>query len=96
MVIEKNKRRKERVSTILPVRLGTTSGLTNDVSASGICFEVDASYQTKSEVSFVIELDAPADKMLLNCKGRIVRIEEHGCKKSVAVELNDLVLRAAD
>ena len=96
MLTETNKRREDRVSTALPVRLDKASGLTSDVSATGICFEVDASYKTGSEISFIVELDTGIEKMLLNCRGRIVRTEEHGRKKTVAVKLVESVLHAVD
>jgi hypothetical protein len=75
MAIVTNKRGEERVHVALPVRLDNAKGLTRDVSASGICFEADANYTAGSEISFVIEVEAFNEKMLLNCKGSIVRSE---------------------
>jgi hypothetical protein len=95
MTIKKNKRGEERVNVTLPVRLDNTSGLTRDVSASGICFEVDASYTPGSEISFVIEVETFTEKMLLKCKGSIVRTEAHGQKIGVAVKIIESVMEAA-
>ncbi len=94
MPTARNKRREDRVSTALPVRLGKASGVTRDVSASGISFEVDTGYETGSEVSFVIELQNGTETMLMNCKGSIVRTEDHGKKKTVAVKLTEAVMHA--
>ena len=96
MAANENKRLEDRVSVSLPVRLDNANGRTRDVSASGICFEVDASYATGSEISFVIELEAGAEKLLLKCKGSIVRTEDHGGKNSVAVKIIESVMEAAD
>lgn len=96
MTTIENKRREDRVNVVLPVMLGKTNGLTRNVSASGICFEVDASYAAGSEVSFVIELETSTEKMLLKCKGSIVRTEDHDGKNSVAVKIIESVMEAAD
>lgn len=96
MTDKQNQRREVRVTTALPVRLDKATGLTRDVSAKGVCFDVDADYATGSEISFVIELEMSSEKMLLNCKGRIVRTEDHGKKKGVAVEITESVMAAAN
>lgn len=96
MTSSDNKRSEDRVNVSLPVRLDKATGLTRDVSASGICFEVDASYATGSEISFVIELETGTEKMLLKCKGSILRTEDHGGKNSVAVKIIESVMEAAD
>lgn len=90
MTISRNKRSEERVNVALPVRLDNTSGLTRDVSVSGISFEVDANYTLGGEISFVIE----NEKILLKCKGSIVRTEAHGQKTGVAVKITESVMEA--
>lgn len=88
-------RGEDRVSVELPVRLGKLHGLTRDVSASGICFEVDASFNAHSEIRFEIELETDTEKMTLKCKGSILRTEEHGKKKTVAIKITASVMEAA-
>ncbi len=95
METKKDKRSEDRVNVALPVRLGPSAGLTHDVSASGICFEADASYTPASEISFEIELETPTEHMRLQCKGRIVRTENHGLKKNVAVKIIESVMQTA-
>lgn len=95
MAINENQRSEERVSVALPVRLDNVSGLTSDVSASGICFEADVDYAAGSEISFVIEVATPTGKMLLKCKGSIVRTEARGQKVGVAVKIIESVMEAA-
>lgn len=96
MTISKNKRAEDRVNVALPVRLDNTVGLTRDVSANGISFEVDADFTAGSEISFVIEMEALNEKLLFKCKGSIVRIEDRGQKTGVAVKIIESVMEASD
>lgn len=91
-MISKNQRDAERVNVALPVRLASASAVTRDVSAGGICFEVDAPYYAGSEISFVIEMEAPVAGLLVKCKGNIVRMRALGQKISVAVKLTEAVM----
>jgi hypothetical protein len=79
----------------LPVRLDSVNGMTRDVSASGISFEIDANFTPESEINFIIEMNALDDKMLLKCKGNIVRTEARGGKIGVAVRIIESVMQAA-
>lgn len=96
MTNKQNLRGEERVKVALPVKLGKASGLTRDVSASGICFEVDANYKLGSKISFVIEVQALGEKMLMKCKGSIVRAEARGKKSSVAVKITESTMEVAN
>ena len=84
---DQGQRREERVSAALPVDLGTATGITSDVSASGVFFETDATYALASEISFAVQLETPGGKMMLRCKGEIVRIEPRGKRVGVAVKI---------
>ncbi|HXK39442.1 MAG TPA: PilZ domain-containing protein, partial [Candidatus Paceibacterota bacterium] len=84
-----DKRRNERILTALPVDLGTATATTRDVSASGVFFEIDASFALGSEIEFTVELDTPGGKMMLKCEGEIVRIEPRGTRVGVAVKLTE-------
>jgi hypothetical protein len=86
------KRKDERITTALPVDLGTAPGVTRDVSASGVFFEVDANYKLGGGIAFTVELDTPGGKMLLKCEGEIVRIEPGGGRVGVAVRIIGAVL----
>jgi hypothetical protein len=90
----RNKRSEERVNVVLPVILDDKIGVTRDVSAAGISFEVDAKYALGSEISFVIELEILNEKMLLKCKGHIIRTETHGQKTGVAVKIAESIIEA--
>ena len=92
---DREKRTGERVFTALSVSLGTATGVTRDVSASGIFFETDASYALGNLISFTVEFDAPGGKMLLKCRGNIVRIEPRGTQVGVAVKIMESTMELA-
>jgi hypothetical protein len=95
-MIGTNKRGEERVNVALPVKLDKANGLTRDISANGISFEVDANYTIGSEISFTIEVGTLVEKILLKCKGNIVRTEVHGQKMGVAVKITESIMEAAN
>lgn len=85
--------RGERVVTTLPVRVQDgVLGLTRDVSATGVFFEIEAvdpAYPLGSDISLTVELEAPTGKMLLKCRGSIVRTESRNSKIGIAVKISD-------
>jgi hypothetical protein len=89
------KRKGERVCTALPVALGGTMGVTRDVSASGVFFEMDTLFAVGSLVRFTVEVATPARKMILNCEGDVVRTEARDTGIGLAVRITDLVMRFA-
>ena len=89
------KRREERVAASLPVALANASGMTRDVSATGIFFETEAEYSPGNKIELTVELHSPAGKLQLKCQGAIVRIERHDSKVGVAVEITNSLLRYA-
>jgi PilZ domain. len=94
--MKEGRRAAERVKVKLPVALDKATGLTRDVSASGIYFETQTPLAENSEVDFAIALDSPAGKLRLKCKGYIVRVESRGRKTGVAVKIADSWLEAVD
>ena len=90
-----NKRKEERVSTLLPVDVENTAGIVRDVSASGIFFEIDAKYTLGSLITFAVKLDTPSGFMNLKCLGKIVRIEPRDSRVGVAVSITESMMEAA-
>lgn len=80
---------EERIHAALPVNLETATGITHNVSASGIFFETSATLAQGSSISFTVEFDAPGGKMELKCQGEIVRTEQCGDRMGVAVKITD-------
>jgi len=92
---ENEQRREERVAAALRVTLDRGSGITENVSASGVFFETDASYAAGSPIRFTVDVDTPGGKMLLNCRGDIVRVERRQSRIGVAVRITESVIRPA-
>lgn len=88
-----HRRENERVYAEIPVRVSEQIGLTRDVSASGIFFEIDDFNEIGTEISFELELDTPSGKMTLQAVGNIVRTESRGQKTGVAVKIVDSKFR---
>ena len=81
--MERVKRGEKRVSATLPVNLeGGAIGLTRDVSASGIFFEIDIENIPDSLISFTLEFEGPGGGMTLRCKAQVIRVE-HPPEESV-------------
>ncbi len=82
------KRIEERVSIAHPVRLKRKTGVTRNVSASGVFFETNADYAAGSKISFSIEIDGlREEKMMFKCKGQIMRVERRKGRVGVAVKI---------
>ena len=85
-----------RVKTGLPVLVDFGgSGVTRDVSPTGVFFESDVGYAVDSTIHFVIEFRAPAGSMRMDCSGIITRVEKQGKKVGVAVKLRSQRLKSA-
>lgn len=94
MANRRDQRGEERVPAALTVKVDHATGVTRDISVSGICFETDADYTAGNEISFMVELESPIGKMILKCQGRIVRTEARGDKTGVAVKITESVMEA--
>lgn len=88
-----NQRDNERVPAMATVEFGNElwprKGVTRDISASGMFIETDANHPIESLISFSVELDTPQGKMLLKCRGEVVRIEPRHRKVGIAVKITE-------
>jgi hypothetical protein len=72
----------------LPVVMeGGQSGVTRNISASGVMFELDRVQQIGSMVDFEIHLDTPDGPVKLVAHGKVVRVTEQRERTGVAVQL---------
>ena len=90
----KDKRTGERLGAALAVNLGKASGVTRDVSASGIFFEIDVAYPVGSRIHFELDLDTPWGRAKCDCRGKIVRVERHDGTVGIAVQFAEARPRA--
>ena len=89
-------RREERMSAARPVILDSGTGVTQNVSASGVFFETNVDYAAGTKISFAIELNGPdGKKLMLSCQGEIVRVEHRDGKVGVAATIVTSTLEPA-
>lgn len=88
-LFNKEPRKEDRVGQTLPVRVlgDKVTGVTRNLSFSGVYFETDSRYQVGSMIKMTIDFDGP-QKMQLECEGTIVRVEEQGSRVGVGVRMN--------
>jgi hypothetical protein len=83
-----HKRLEQRMPTTRPVQLDRGTGITRNISTSGIFFETNEDYAEGSEISFAIELDGPqGEKLMLRSRGAIVRVERRDGRLGVAAKV---------
>jgi hypothetical protein len=76
------------MSATRPVRLDRGTGVTRNISASGIFFETDVDFAPGSAITFSIELSGPqGEKLMLKSRGENVRLEIRGDKMGVAAKI---------
>ena len=63
------------------------SGISKDISATGIYFELDEKQELGSLIAFWIELDTPGGILKVVCEGEVARVVEEGGKMRVAARI---------
>jgi hypothetical protein len=82
------KERSPRVRASFPISIADgVIGRTTDISATGMCFDLDGKQELGSVISFSVELDTPGGKLTIVCEGKVVRLEEGGGKLKVATKI---------
>ena len=87
MRIEDQRQGAPRIPSNLVVVENGKKGITRDVSATGIFFEIDAKHEAGSAIQFQIELDTPGGKLMLMCEGEVVRVEDLNGKVGIAAKI---------
>jgi len=83
------KRRHQRIHIALPVFLKDATGVTRDVSASGMFFWIAGACALDDLIGFEVELHRPVGRMRLKCLGDIVRTESGNARVGVAVKITE-------
>lgn len=89
-------RADERIPVAMPLHIGEVTGITRDLSASGVFFEIDAAATIGSSIHCELELKTSTGKFILKCQGTIVRTETHGDRTGVAIKIVDSRISADD
>jgi PilZ domain len=79
--------REPRYDAHWPLRMGQDSGVTRNLSASGLFFELDASAQPGQTISLCIDLDVVGRKMQWICQAQVVRTESKDGKLGVGARI---------
>ena len=78
-------RRDQRISTALPVFLENATGVTRDVSTSGVFFWTCGTHAVGESISFSMQVQRLEGNMMLKCRGDVVRTKPRGTHVGVAV-----------
>ena len=81
------RRMGERFKLALPLQLNDGTGMTRDISTSGIFFETESAYS----IGDTIRLSLNFEHETLQCEARVVRVEPRNGQFGVAVELKSYV-----
>ena len=71
----------------------SVTGQTEDISAGGVLFYMDAALEIGSMIEFTISMPASilgtATDVIVKCTGRVVRCSKHGDKTAVAAVIDE-------
>ena len=67
--------------------MGKKVGLTKDISATGIFFELDEVHELGTSINFWVELDTPGGKLKLVCDAEVARVEHEDGKVRIAARI---------
>lgn len=79
--------RAERVPTKLPVNIGDQLGTIQNISTTGVYFEIDEQHKPGSTIKFSIDLETAGGPLTINCVGEIVRSEALNGKFGIAAKI---------
>jgi hypothetical protein len=81
-----DRRKAPRFQVALRVELQEGTGITRDLSACGVFFETDCVFALGDVIQFAIILEHidPCRPLRLQCRGRVVRVEQRGDTMGVA------------
>lgn len=87
--------RDPRIDTPLSVFLENATGVTRDMSVSGVFFWTSGTYATGESIRFAIELKTAKGRMMRKCKGIVVRTEPHEYMIGVATRITESTMEPA-
>ena len=76
-----------RINSRLPIVIGNKTGVSVDISATGICFEFDEQHEVGSVIHFYVSLETPGGPLKLTCEAEVARVEKSGEKVMVGVKI---------
>ena len=82
-----SKRQEDRVASQFPIKLADWEGLTQNISASGVFFELEKNQVEGSKIEFTIQLQTPGGSLDLVCQAEVVRVQELNGKYGIAAKI---------
>ena len=85
------KRATQRIEMEIPIQLGEGTGVTRDVSLSGIYFVTEEPADEGTRLRFTIEFEyvVPGRPLHLDCSAHVLRVEQQGNEHGVAARIED-------
>jgi hypothetical protein len=93
--VHEEKRRHQRIHIALPVVLKDATGVTRDVSASGMFFWTAGDCTPGDLIGFEVELRRVGGNMRLKCQGDVIRTESGSARVGVAVKITESAMEQA-
>lgn len=92
----RERRRGQRIHIALPVFLKNAQGITRDVSAAGVYFWISEFICAPGDlIDFAVELRRPGGRLVLKCRGDVVRTEARNNEIGVAVRIVESAMELA-
>ena len=86
--MQNENRTETREHISLPLKLDDgLNAVTLDISASGLFIQTDAEQRVGNLIEVEIDFDTPSGPIKFKAQGKIVRIEPHGRRVGVGIEL---------
>jgi len=83
-----SRRAADRFASELPLEIDGASGMTRNVSATGVYFETTAEQVPGSRVHFVVEVTVKGERLKMVCAGDVVRVDRKPGAVGIAVKLS--------
>lgn len=91
MSLTRDQRSEERIPLETPILLATGTGVTRDISKSGIYFLTEQDLSPGGALNLSVQLDyaCPGQPLKLECRGEVLRVEAMGAKFGVAAKISE-------
>jgi hypothetical protein len=85
--------RSKRYRTELPTNVNGVTGVTHNVSTTGLYILQDQQCETGSRIDFVVDLDTQGGKLKLCCEGEVVRVDKLDGRFGIGIKILNQVMK---
>lgn len=79
--------RRTRTSSSVPASINGSTGITRDISSSGVFVVQSTRFEVGSKIDCLIDVDTSGSKMKLCCEGIVVRVERVDGRFGIGVKI---------